>query len=215
MNLLARLFASRSSMTDEQAMWSVQTADDHEAFAELVRRWQEPIRRLCVRMTGDYQHGQDLAQEAFARVFAYRHRFTQGRKFSTWLWRIASNLCYDELRHAKRRGELSLENMADEPALQAVELAPDEQILEQERAELVRTALLALPETQRIVVVLREYEGLKMREIAEILSIPEGTVKWRMAEAMATLSRMLKSELNDQIPLPKPAPRPIAESIVL
>jgi RNA polymerase sigma-70 factor (ECF subfamily) len=89
-------FASLQSLfviTDEQAMWCVQTQDDERAFAQLVRRWEGPIQRLCLRMTGDAQRGEDLAQETFVRVFSRRKDFQANGKFSTWLWRIALNLC--------------------------------------------------------------------------------------------------------------------------
>ena len=83
--------------SDEQAMWRVQTQDDPAAFATLMRRWQEPIRRLCERMTGDHHRAEDLAQEAFTRVFARRKDYQPQGKFSTFLWRIALNLCHDDL----------------------------------------------------------------------------------------------------------------------
>ena len=98
-NFLSSLF----SMTDEQAMWRVQTQDDHRAFVQLLERWEEPIGRLCARMTGDVHRGEDLKQETFARVFEKRKSFQPSARFSTWLWRIALNLCYDELRRINRR----------------------------------------------------------------------------------------------------------------
>jgi RNA polymerase sigma-70 factor (ECF subfamily) len=193
-------------MTDEQAMWRVQMHDDHEAFGELVRRWEPPIRRLCIRMTGDEHRGEDLAQEALVRVFAKRTDYRQGGKFSTWLWRIALNLCHDEARRVNRRGEFPLEEDQDDGSrLRAFEPNPAERLLEQERAEQVREALMTLPETHRAVLVLREYEGLKLREIAEALDIPEGTVKSRMAEALMRLERRLKPFLNDEIAVPAQA----------
>ncbi len=216
MSWLATLFPSRSGVTDEQAMWRVQRHDDPEAFAEVVRRWEEPVRRLCIRMTGDVQGGEDLAQETFVRVFANRHRFQPGRRFSTWLWRIALNLCHDEVRRVGRRGECPLEEEADDgPALAAGEPAPDERLLGQERAELVRAALQRLPETHRAVIVLRDYEGLKLREIAAVLDIPEGTVKSRLADALTQLGRRLKPILKDDLERPAQPAGPTKESVLL
>jgi RNA polymerase sigma-70 factor, ECF subfamily len=201
MSLIANLFSSASVLTDEQAMWRVQMQDDHGAFAELVRRWEEPIRHLCARMTGDEHRGEDLAQETFVRVFAGRAAFDPGRRFSTWLWRIALNLCHDEQRRANRRQELFLgEDEPGGPAPQTLEAGPDEHLLEQERAGLVRTAIMSLPETHRTVLVLREYEGLKLREVAEVLEIPVGTVKSRLADALTQLSRRLKPLFLDRPP---------------
>ena len=96
------------AINDEQAMWRVQHEGDHGAFAQLVQRWERPIQRLCSRMLGDLHRGEDMAQEAFARVFAQRHSFQPGLRFSTWLWRIAINLCQDELRRRQRRPETRL-----------------------------------------------------------------------------------------------------------
>ncbi len=197
-------------------MWRVQMHDDPEAFAEVVRRWQEPVRRLCIRMSGDAHGGEDLAQETFVRVFVNRHRFQQGRRFSTWLWRIALNLCNDEARRVGRRGECALvEDANDDPVFAVGEPAPDEQLVEQERAALVRDALLRLPETHRAVVVLREYEGLKLREIAAVLDIPEGTVKSRLADALTQLGRRLKPILKDDPERPAKHAGPTKESLVL
>jgi len=183
-------------------MWRVQTQDDERAFAHLVRRWEGPIQRLCVRMTADEHRGQDLAQETFSRVFAKRKDYRPSGKFSTWLWRIALNLCYDELRRRQRREESSLDQMSAEAGvalevLVASEPAPDRSLLEQERSELVRNALRQLPEVYRTVLVLRHYENLKFREIAAVLDVPEGTVKSRMAEALTQMSRLLRPVLAD------------------
>ena len=199
--LLQSLFA----ISDEQAMWRVQTEDDERAFAQLVRRWEEPIRRLGARMLGDPHRGEDLAQEAFARVFARRKDYQPSGKFSTWLWRIALNLCYDELRRLKRRGEESLDR-EDAPVLDESESwvaptpGPDEAVATREQGELVRQAMRRLPEVYRSVLVLRHYEGLKFREIAEVLDLPEGTVKSRMAEGLTQMSRWLKPALAGGLP---------------
>src|SRR6185369_2350060 len=133
--------------SDEQAMWRVREEDDAQAFAGLMERWQNPIRRLCTRMTGDLHRGEDLAQETFARLFARRKTYEPTGKFSTFLWRIALNICYDELRKRNRRSELSLESQDSEhspfdPA--ADEPGPDDHLVANERAEAVRAALLQL-----------------------------------------------------------------------
>jgi len=200
-------FSSLFVSSDEQVMWRVQALGDTGAFARLVERWQTPIQRLCLRMLGDVHRGEDLAQEAFTRAFARRMDWKPEGKFSTWLWRIALNLCYDELRRRQRRGETSLdgEGSEDFAALTDEAPTPDEQLAAQERADLVRHALMRLPEGYRSVVVLRHYENLKFREIADVLDIPEGTVKSRMAEALTQLSRSLKPALNEG---PTPLPRP-------
>jgi RNA polymerase sigma-70 factor (ECF subfamily) len=198
-NYLPSLF----SMTDEQAMWRVQTQDDHRAFVQLLERWEEPIGRLCARMTGDLHRGEDLKQETFARVFEKRKSFQPNARFSTWLWRIALNLCYDEMRRINRRGESPLDADGNATLARLDEFAaetptPDAQMAEREEGELVRRALLQLPEIYRGVLVLRHYENLKLREIAEILEIPEGTVNSRLAEGLAQLTRILEPQFDER-----------------
>jgi len=195
-NALASLFAT----SDEQLMWRVKLESDPHAFATLMSRWEKPIQRLCLRMTGDSHRAEDLAQTAFTRVFAHRADWQPTAKFSTFLWRVALNLCHDELRRTNRRAECSLDELSERgPSLQLLpsdESAPDAQADVHERGEHVRDALLKLPAQYREVVVLRHYEQLKFHEIAEVLGIPQGTVKSRMAEALTQLSRLL-NHLNE------------------
>jgi RNA polymerase sigma-70 factor (ECF subfamily) len=218
------LFATVSSLftiTDEQAMWRVQASDDAHAFAQLVRRWEGPIQRLCTRMLGDEHRGEDLAQETFARLFAKRKDYQPTGRFSTFLWRMALNLCYDELRRIKRRPELALDEdnlgeAADLAPFTRVEPGADTVLLQREEGEIVRQAVLQLSEAYRSVVVLRHYENLKFREIAEVLSIPEGTVKSRMAEALSQLHRILAHVFEEEkSDVCKPPSRRMEESLVL
>src|SRR5437763_822286 len=105
---MANCFSTLSllfSHTDEEAMCRVRTHDDHGEFARLMARWEKPIRNLCVRMTGDIHRGEDLKQETFARLFEKRKEYEPTGRFSTYLWRMALNLCYDELRRRERRRE--------------------------------------------------------------------------------------------------------------
>jgi RNA polymerase sigma-70 factor (ECF subfamily) len=195
--------SSLHTLSDEQAMQRVQAQGDEAAFAGLVQRWELPLQRLCTRMTGDEHLGQDLAQETFTRVYVRREAYNGRSKFSTWLWRIALNLCHDELRRRKRRGNVSeidsggvdavLAEAADETLP-----APDVATQQLEVALLVQHALQRLPEAYRAVLVLRHYEGLKFREIAEVLDIPEGTVKSRMTEALDQLHRLLRRSCHSR-----------------
>lgn len=204
MSWLSHIPGSLAIVSDEQAMQRVQATGDARAFGQLLKRWDAPIRRLCIRMTGDEHRGEDLAQEAFARVFAHRDQFDASRRFSTWLWRIALNLCHEEARKAGRRSETSLGfGEADEVgAIACSQQLPPERVQASEGAERVRLAMATLPDSHRAVVVLREYEGLKFREIAEVLGVPEGTVKWRMSEALDRLRIQLKSIDGDEEVVP-------------
>lgn len=215
--LSLKTLSSLFTMSDEQAMWRVQTADDSAAFARLVERWRAPVQRLCERMLGDSHRAEDLAQEAFVRVFARRKEYRAAGRFSTFLWRVALNLCYDELRRVRSRGELPIDADADEQEANLVspETPPDDQLVNAERAEGVRRALAQLPDPYRTVIVLRHYENLKFREIAEVLEIPEGTVKSRTAEAMVQLGRLLREPRKNFLKATQRLPLIRNESLVL
>lgn len=184
-------------------MWRVKTHDDHREFARLVDRWEKPIYHLCTRMTGDAHRGEDLKQDAFLRLFEKRKDYQPTARFSTFLWRIALNLCYDELRRQQRRREFlngsAAEDTEGAPSENPAEApGPDLNAAALEEGELVRQAVMQLPEIYRAVVVLRHYQDLKLARIAEILEIPEGTVNSRMAEALERLSRILEPKLKDE-----------------
>ena len=179
-------------------MIRVKTHDDESEFARLMKRWEEPICHLCTRMTGDPHRGEDLKQDTFMRLFEKRKSYQPTARFSTFLWRIALNLCHDEIRRQQRMRQFMCSNeeeseLNDEMADGAVDhAAPDLRAAQLEEGEIVRKALLQLPEIYRTVLVLRHYQDLKLSRIAEILEIPEGTVNSRMAEALSRLGRVLE-----------------------
>ena len=153
-------------------------------------------------MTGNSQQGEDLKQETFARIFLRRKDFRQGGKFSTWLWRIALNLCYDELRKRRvhRESVPELEEGEEPRCVRepvSEEPSPDLRLAAQEEHEMVRCALLRLPEAQRAVLVLRYCEGLKLREIGDVLEIPESTASSRIAMGLAQITRLLEPQMNE------------------
>jgi RNA polymerase sigma-70 factor (ECF subfamily) len=201
--------ATPPGASDEDAMARVRDSGDPAAFAGLVARWERPVRRLCARMSGDEHRGEDLAQDTFARIYQHRDRYEPGRRFSTWLWRVALNVCHAEWR---RKHELSDASPAPATAAAAPDRhGPLERALGAERTAAVSRALARLPDGLRTVVVLREYQGLKFREIAEVLEIPEGTAKWRMAEALDQLARDLKPMADDVEPRAGRVPRHTTE----
>ena len=189
------------SISDEQAMWRVRMEDDQQAFTLLMERWHDRIHALCTRMVGSVHTAEDIAQEVFARIFEKRKDYDPEKRFSTWLWRIAVNRCYDELRRVHRRPEFSIDEQEDETGLlpeALIETAtPGEHVAERDEAQRVREALAQLPEMYRAVIILRHYHGLKLREVAEVLGVPDGTVNSRMAEALAQLSRLLEPTFPD------------------
>lgn len=214
--LLTR-FVARPEPTDEQLMWRVGTAEDHAAFAELMARWRGRIRDLCGRWLGDVALGEDVTQNVFTRIFERRREYRPTGRFSTWLWRVALNLCRDEHRRRSARPGWPATVEADPPEnrgeaellarVPSAEPSPDAQAARHEEGELVRAAVLRLPESLRTVIVLRHYQDLKLREIAEVLEIPEGTVNSRMADALVRLARELAPNL-------RPAAMPDANRIL-
>ncbi len=183
-------------------MCRLKERDDHREFTRLLARWEEPIRRLCTRMLGDAERAEDLKQEIFLRLFESRKSYQPKSRFSTFLWRIALNRCYDELRRQRRRREFldpDLEAISEQELGRSTdEAGPDTQTAALEEGELVRRAVIGLPEIYRAVIVLRHYEGLKLARIAELLEIPEGTVNSRMAEALDRLSQILGPKLKGE-----------------
>jgi|ERR1043166_9419 RNA polymerase sigma-70 factor (ECF subfamily) len=203
------------SLSDEEAMERARSEADLHAFGLLVQRWRKRIYNLCLRMTGSTHTADDLTQELFVRIFDRRRGFDPSQKFSTWLWRVALNLCYDEIRRTQRRRECPLEDQTVDGDCVRLEVIdgsdPQVRAQEQEEAELVRRALLQLPEIYRTVLVLRHYENLKLREIADVLQIPQGTVNSRMAEGLAQLTRLLEPRFATR-PVPASTTRPAYRS---
>ena len=106
-------------------MSRVKSHDDEREFARLMKRWEEPIRRLCTRMTGDPHRGEDLKQDTFLRLFEKRKQYEPSGRFSTFLWRIALNICYDEIRRQKRRREFFTSAADQEPQFNPSEAQVD------------------------------------------------------------------------------------------
>ncbi len=172
-------------------MARVQSRNDRTAFTELVQRWEGPIRQACYRILLDRHRSEELTQDTFTRLYLRREQFRSGGKFSTYLWQIAINLCRDELRRRANQQRLLDPELA-EPTIPA-ESDPFQDAATEERAEAVRAAIAALPDTLRIITVMRHYQDLKFREIATALDLPEGTVKTRMVQAMKQLNHSLHS----------------------
>ena len=166
-------------------------AGDEDAFAELVGRYRNQITSYIYRMTGDYDGAVDLAQETFVRVYRAAGRYQTTHAFSTYIYRIATNLAISELRKRKRRRLVSLTGlMTSQDGEEVIDFnPPDEQplqdvvLVEAERRAVVKKAIATLPERYRAPLVLRDVEGKSYDEIAAILRTSEGTVKSRINRA--------------------------------
>lgn len=166
---------------------------DVSAFNDLVSRWEGSLYRFVYRYLGDAEEARDICQEAFLRAYSNLDRFRGQAKFSSWLYQIALNQCRSQFRRKASRPTVSL----DEPEREHLRLvptgveSPDTSAIRDERAQALQDALHRLPENQRTVIILKEYHGLKFREIAEILETPESTVKSRLYHGLESMARRL------------------------
>lgn len=181
----------------EQELVTRAKQGDQDAFAQLVEANQNKIYSLAYRMAGNPEDAADLAQEAFLRAWRTLPSFQGDSSFSTWLYRLTSNLCIDFLRREKRRKTAITVTSLDDEENAAPADVPDCRFnpeCELERKELrnaVGQALLKLSDEHRQVLILRELDGLSYTEIAERLELGEGTVKSRIARARLSLRNIL------------------------
>jgi RNA polymerase sigma-70 factor (ECF subfamily) len=168
-----------AGLSDEQLLTAVR-AGDAESFGVLVARWEGPLYRFVYRLLPQREDARDVCQEAFLRVYNKSDRFRPGSRFSTWLYQIALNLCRDQQRRRHRWNAIVASGAVDrEPATRGDD-GPAESVERRDRAARVLEALERIPREQREVLVLKEFEGLKFREIADLLGCPESTVKSRL-----------------------------------
>jgi RNA polymerase sigma-70 factor (ECF subfamily) len=161
---------------------------DQDAFRQLVERYQGAVYNLAYRMLGDPGDAEDAAQEIFVRIYRQLGRYDPARKFSTWVLAIATNFCIDQLR--RRRMQLvPLENII--PWARAREAGPEGEAITQEERDEVQRLITQLPEKYRAPLVLRYFEELSCAEIAEVLGMPEGTVKTQIHRARKALGKLL------------------------
>lgn len=168
---------------------------DERAFVELVREHQDRVYDLLVRMLGDREEALDLSQEVFASIHASVARFRGESRLSTWIFRVAKNHCLNRLKYLQRRHRNRSTEISSVPESELEACAPsrrpDEHIAESELRALVRRGIALLDEEHRLLLVLRDIEGLSYHEIAEITEQPEGTVKSRLHRARASLARIV------------------------
>jgi RNA polymerase sigma-70 factor (ECF subfamily) len=170
---------------------------DSAAFGGLVRKYQDRLFNTVVHVAGSREEAEDVVQEAFVQAFLKLASFHGDSAFYTWLYRIAFNVAVS--RRRRKRNEVSLdaarEDAGREPADDLEH--PGEQMLRQERANLVHAALAVLSEEHRTILVLREMEGFEYEQISDILDLPTGTVRSRLHRARLQLREQLKTVLQD------------------
>jgi len=167
---------------------------DADSFNQLVLRWERPIYALAYRQLGREEDARDVCQETFLRAFRAIGGFRGQAKFSSWLYRIALNLCRDWVRKQRRAPVVQMPDDVDAMEL-AAEREPSESIEDlvarHDLTRIVEKAMAKLPEEQRTAIILKEYHGLTFQEIADLAGCPLSTVKTRLYQGLAVLRREL------------------------
>ena len=191
--------AREAGVNDETLVARAQ-AGDHHAFGQLVRRWQQKMFALALREVQDEAEAYEIVQDAFVRAWQSIGRFRQDSRFSTWMYRITLNRCRDWFRSRSRSRTVSLDRggpevrdevrLADEKASLAAESSEDG-VIRRFELESVQRAMRCLPEAQRHAIILKEFQGLTLQEIADTTGKPLSTVKTRVYQGLVTLRRLL------------------------
>jgi RNA polymerase sigma-70 factor (ECF subfamily) len=188
-------------MTDRDLIEKDLSGSD-DAFNTLVWRWQKIIFNFAWRDLGNRDEAHDVAQQVFIRVYRNLHKLKDRDRFSTWIYQIAANLCRDVIKQRRRRQVLSLESMQESGSAELAandaftlmpegDQHPDRIVSRSQLRDLLEKALQEIPEEQRIVVVMKEYQNLKFTEIAEILGAPVNTIKSRLYYGLNALKKVL------------------------
>jgi RNA polymerase sigma-70 factor, ECF subfamily len=194
--------------TDEDLVAAFQ-GGDRTAFEDLVGRWERKIQAVIYRVVGGREDARDVAQEVFLKVYRGLGDFKKEARFSSWLYQIALNASRDRLRRRRGRSYVSLDEVGEMVELRSASPArsPLELVEAQDLSRTVGTAVAALPEEQREVIVLKEFQGLTFVEIADVLSVPVSTVKTRLYRGLAELRRRLERQgIRGTAALPAAAP---------
>ncbi len=183
-----------SGPSDEELMRRLQGGDD-AALAPLMQHWEAPVKRFIFRLIGNTADAEDLAQEVFVRIYTKRASYRAGAKFSTWCFSIAANQAKNRLRWWRRRPMLSLNAWTDAGGETADESRagrpPSGEAVRHEQIAAVQTAVAALPLDLRTALVLFEYEGQSMEDIAQALGCTPKAVENRLYRARQNLKRVL------------------------
>jgi RNA polymerase sigma-70 factor, ECF subfamily len=180
--------------TEDVRLMQLVAGGDTSAFEQLVERHQALVAGTVARMLGSNSDVEDIAQQVFIRVWKSARRYVPRAKFTTWLLKITRNLVFNELRRSKRHAHVPLQS---EPGAEGIPLkdemnpAPDASLLETELQRAIDEAIMQLPESQRMALVLRRYEQLSYEQIAEVLDLSVPAVKSVLFRARTELRTRL------------------------
>lgn len=161
---------------------------DLPAFNLIVDQWKDKIHRFAYRFLMDSDDANEITQKTFIKAYQKIDTLDEPGKFSPWIYRVANNLCIDELR---RSGRKRVDTVSDWSEHESESKSPQKNLEQSELSELLQKALMTLPHEQRVVVVMKQYEGFTFREISEILQQPENTVKSRMYYGLKSMRSTL------------------------
>ena len=187
--------------TDEELV-ALSQGGDAESFNQLILRWERPIYALAYRTIGREEEARDVCQETFLRAYRALPRFRGQAKFSSWLYRIALNLCRDWMRRERRAPTIQPPKDVDllDLAAAAEPSEPIEDLVaRRDLTRLVEQAMARLPEEQRTAIVLKEYHGLTFQEIADVVGCPLSTVKTRLYQGLNVLRRELAKSAGGRV----------------
>ena len=189
---------SAESLTDAEVMLRVKAGDD-SAFDYLVQKYRRPMVSFMYRMAHNSAAAEDLAQEVFLRVYRSRANYEASAKFTTWLYRIATNLAVNyarDTRHERPGNTVNIDEPDDETGLTVdvadTSLSAEESMVRRERLAAIRKRVQALPERQRTAVIMHKYQQLDYRQISEVLKLSESATKSLLFRAYETLREQLK-----------------------
>jgi RNA polymerase sigma-70 factor, ECF subfamily len=188
---------------DDSGLVASFLAGEKRSFTELMGRYQTRLLNFIYRTIGDRERAEDLVQETFVRVYRHLHRFDQTKKFSTWVYTIASNLAKNELRNRSRNPLVLFQTIktnweSDHRPLEWEDntYRPDDLYRKRHLKETIDRAVTQLPEHHRVVFVLRELEGKTYEEIADITGVNLGTVKSRLNRARNNFAQIVAPMLD-------------------
>lgn len=189
--------AARQMAWTDQELVARSVQGDTESFNELVLRWERSIYALAYRVLGREEDARDVCQETFLRAFRGLSAFKGQAKFSSWLYRIALNLCRDAMRRERRTPLVAVSDGRDPSELAAQQPSPapsvEDLVAQAELGRRVASAMRRLPEDQRTAIVLKEYHDLTFQEIADLMGCPLSTAKTRLYQGLSVLRRELSS----------------------
>lgn len=168
------------------------------AFNELVRRYSTKVLTLCTYYLKDKEQAYDVSQEVFIKIYRALERFRGASKLSTWIHTIAINTCKNKLSFWKRLTTWK-KKYDEDPLVQRPANGPEDEVFRNERQQIVRREIAALPEIHRAIILLKDIQGCSYEEIGRILDITPGTVKSRLHRARDALAKRLEAVLGEDV----------------